>query len=300
MSFQPTEAAFEGFRIVRRTPMTVVWWGVAYVAFFLVFFAVAGRGLLDIMAQAQVLEGGGEPTWDEVRPLLIGYGNLVAMGLPLAMVSGAVLSAAVARSVIEPGRSAFGYMRLGMDELRVLGVSLILGFILGLVWMATCTIPIALIATAQAANLPWLWLLFPIVVLAGLALTIWLAVRLSLAIPIVIAERRFAVFDSFRMTRGRFWPLLGMVILTVVMSLLVSLLGGIIAMPIELVTGPVTAQMAEIEDVADILARIQAIWPWALAWLILNCVLSALQLAVMYAPFSRAYLQIKGASGEVA
>ena len=40
MPFSPTEAAFEGFRIVRRHPLAIVFWGLAYIVFFVALFAL--------------------------------------------------------------------------------------------------------------------------------------------------------------------------------------------------------------------------------------------------------------------
>ena len=48
MSFSATEAAFEGFRIVRRNPLAILFWGLAYVIFFVAFFALVGGQLATI------------------------------------------------------------------------------------------------------------------------------------------------------------------------------------------------------------------------------------------------------------
>jgi len=131
-----------------------------------------------------------------------------------------------------------------------------------------------------------------LLVCAAIALFIWLAVRLSLAIPITMAERRIAIFDSFAVTKGRFWPLLGMALLAFVMSIVVSLLGSLVAMPIQLATGGIEGLAGlEGESIPTIL---QAAWPAIAAWVVINAVISALQVAVVYAPFSAAYRDIKG------
>jgi len=72
----------------------------------------------------------------------------------------------------------------------------------------------------------------------------------------------------------------------------VSLLGSLVAMPIQLATGGVNGLAGlEGEGIPTIL---QAAWPAIAAWVVINAVISALQVAVVYAPFSAAYRDIKG------
>ena len=51
MTFSATEAAFEGFRVVKRKPLTVVFWALAYLVFFVLFFALAGPSLVSTGAE---------------------------------------------------------------------------------------------------------------------------------------------------------------------------------------------------------------------------------------------------------
>jgi hypothetical protein len=107
-----------------------------------------------------------------------------------------------------------------------------------------------------------------------------------------MAERRIAIFDSFAVTKGRFWPLLGMALLAFVMSMVVGLLGGLVAMPIQLATGGL-AGLSEFEG-ESLPVLLQSAWPAIAAWVVINAIMSALQVAVVYAPFSAAYRDIKG------
>jgi len=128
-------------------------------------------------------------------------------------------------------------------------------------------------------------------VFAALGGLIWLAVRLSLLVPLTLAENRFSLFGSFALTKGRFWPLLGMAVLAVVMAIVVSLLGMIIGLPLRLsLMGP----FAEVASSGDIWPLIQQHIGLIIAWVIINALLSALQLAIMQAPFAAAYRDIKG------
>ena len=294
MSFSATDAAFEGFRLVRRHPLAIVFWALAYLLFFVIFFALFGSAIAGIMATAQSLEAGGEPSMADLQGLGQSYIGLMGLGLPLCLVLGGVLNAAVARAVLRPSESAFGYMRLGGDELRVIVVSLVLG-ILGGVVAAVC---FGLVGVAAgfvgASGQNALWLVVVLLGLAACVFLIWLSLRFSLAIPITVGERRMAFFDSFSLTKGRSLPLLGMAIIAIIMTILVSLLSTIIALPLTMATGGLDSLAAfEGKATLDIL---RAAAPTIATWVILNAIFSALQLAVMYAPFSAAYRDIKGVS----
>ncbi|AYG95965.1 hypothetical protein D8I30_12860 [Brevundimonas naejangsanensis] len=293
MSFNATESAFEGFRLARRAPWAILAWAAAYVVFFAVFFAVAGSSLIHIVTLAEQIEQSAEPSMSDLATLGQAYGALMVFVLPVSLLFGAVLTTAVARAVIRPEARRFGYMRLGKDELRVLAVTLVVGLIM----LGVLIIGMALVSAfgGMAAGMSAPFLILP-AVLAGLAtaaVTIWLAVRFSLAVPITFAEQKIAIKQSWAMTKGRFWPLLGMAVLAGVMSMLVALLGSIVAAPLNLMFGGLDRLAgAETANVAVLLARF---WPGLLIWAVVNAILSSAQAAIVYAPFSAAYLGIKDA-----
>lgn len=293
MSLSATEAAFEGFRVARRSPLAILWWSAAYLAMFAVIFLIGGPALMQVMGQAQALETGGDPSMDEVRALGESYASFMGWIIPPAIVIGAMLNAAVARAVIRPAERAFGYLRLGMDEVRVFVVSLVLGILMTVASMAIFVVLGLLAGAASATGQGWLWLVIVLAALGGVALIVWLMVRLCLAIPITLAERRMAIFSSWGLTKGHFWSLFGIAVIAAIMSIIVSLLGGIVAAPLTLLTGGLGALGRE--EGATLVELIQIGWPALLAWGVVNSVLSALQVAVLYAPFSAAYVQLTGA-----
>ena len=293
MAFSATDAAFEGFRVVRRHPLALLFWSLFYGAIMVAAFALMGPNLIAFVAATEALEqSGATPTMEDFAPIFQMMGVLFAVLLPLSLIGSAMIYAAIARSVLRPAENAFGYLRLGMDEVRVLAVSLVLFIALTLLMVVLSGIVGGAIGLTVAAEAPALWLLVVLLVLASIALMIWLAVRLSLAIPITMAERRIAIFDSFNLTKGRFWPLLGMALLAWVMSIVVSILGSLVAMPVQLATGGLTG----LADYADesLPVILEAAWPAIAAWIVINAIMYALQVAVLYAPFSAAYRDIKG------
>jgi hypothetical protein len=291
MGFSATEAAFEGFRIARRAPLTVVFWSLVYVVSFIAMFALLGSTLADLMATSEAMDDT-EPSLTELGALASSFAWLMGVSAPIMLLTGAVLSAAVARAVLSPADKALGYLRLGADELRVLATSLIVGVTLFALMLVLYMVIGAIGFAAYSTSQGWMWLLVVLGGLAGVGLMIWVAIRLSLAIPIAMAEKRIAPFASFSQTKGHFWPLLGMALLAGIMSILVSLLVSIVALPLTLALGGMD-KLAAYEGQAT-LTILTLAWPMILGWTIVNAVSTALQLALTYAPFTAAYLMIKG------
>ena len=231
-------------------------------------------------------------------PILASYLAILAVVLPVSLIASAMIYAAVARSVLRPTESAFGYLRLGMDEVRVLVVSIVLCIVFVVLSMVVFGGVGAVAGIAMASETPALWLVVVLLACVAIALFIWLAVRLSLAIPITMAERRIAIFDSFAFTKGRFWPLLGMALLAFVMSIVVSLLGSLVGMPIQLATGGLEG-LSSLEG-ESLQVILQSAWPAIAAWIVVNAIMSALQVAVVYAPFSAAYRDITSGQSSAA
>jgi membrane-anchored glycerophosphoryl diester phosphodiesterase (GDPDase) len=226
----------------------------------------------------------------------LGLGYLTMMGVvgPLSLVLSAALSAAVVRAVLTPEQKRWGYLRLGGDELRVIVVSIVVAIVI-CVAAAVAFGAVALLGAFTAhSGMNILWLLVVLLGLAAFAFVVWLSLRLSLAIPITVAERRIAVFDSFAMTKGRSLALLGMGIIAFIMAMLLSAVGAIIALPLTLATGGLQS-LAALDGESN-LAVLQAAAPAISAWVVLNAVFYALQLAVMSAPFAAAYRDLKGVS----
>lgn len=293
MSFNATESALEGFRLARRAPLAILTWALAYLVFFIVFFALAGSSLIHIVTLAEQVQGSAEPSISDLMALGQAYGSLMIFALPMSLLFGAVLATAIARAVIRPAERRFGYLRLGKDELRVLLVTLAVGLIMFGVTFVGMGVVGVLAGLAAGMGAPVLILPAMLAGLAVAAVAIWLAVRFSLAVPITFAEQKIAIKESWAMSKGRFWPLLGMAVMAGVMSMLVALLGSIVAAPLNLMFGGLDRLAgAETANVAVLLTRF---WPGLLIWAVVNALLSSAQAAIIYAPFSAAYLGIKGA-----
>lgn len=291
MIFPATDCAFEGFRLTRRAPVAVLLWAAAYAAFFGLLFLLAGSHFVTILSMISQLEGQAEPSIEEMQPLMQAYGAIIAWAAPLGLLFSAVISTAIARSVIRPADRKFGYIRVGKDELRVLGASLIVALIMFGVSFTGFMVVSLIAALAMAA--PALWLAVVLLSLALIALVVWLSVRLSLVVPATFVEGRIAVKAAFAMTGQKvFWPLLGMAIIAWVMAMLVGLLGSAVAAPLSLLVGG-AERLVGMEG-ASVPGLLSALGPMLAVSLVVNAVMTAAQVVIMYAPFSAAYLHLKG------
>lgn len=305
MAFSATDAAFEGFRLVRRNPLALVAWTLLYAVLTLTaLFSMSNMiGPLEAWtAQAQALDGVEQPSMDQVMEMMAGLGAImaqVAWLLPISLVVGAVLAAAVTRGVLKPSGDALGYLRLGMDEFRVLVVTFVLGLIMSLVVFVAVLALALLIGAVKAGGGGGLTVIAGVVgVLALICFLVWLSIRLSLAVPITVAEKRFAFFDSFALTKGRFWPLLGMAVLAIVMVLLVQFLSSIVSMPIALASGIDSWSFSGGQDPEAVRAALDVSNPWVIANAVVEAIVSALTVGILYAPFAAAYRGVKDGTAE--
>lgn len=299
MRFSATEAAFEGFRLVRRNPMALVFWTLAYLVLSVANVAAMIVFRDRIVEGMRILEGfeSNPPTsMADFTLLFDAYGQMSSYSLvvlPVSIIVGAMLSAAVARGVLTPEARRFGYLRLGMDEVRVFVVTLVLGILSAMIAFAAFMAAMVLGGVAVVSGQGWMWALVLAAVLAGLGLVIWLAVRWSLAVPITVSERKFAFFDSFRVTRGRFWPLLGMAIIAGVMSVLIWMLSMVVVMPLGMLSG-MGAMGLNSSDPAVIIERLTLSNPLIFLSALANAIVYALMVGILYAPFAAAWRDLKG------
>lgn len=307
MAFSATDAAFEGFRLVRRNPLALVAWTLLYAVLTLtaLFSLSSIVGPLEAFTvQAEAMESVAEPSVEQMMGLMSQFGVImaqVAWLLPVSLVVGAMLAAAVSRGVLKPSNDPFGYLRLGMDEVRVLVVTFVLSLVMGFAAVVAFVALGVLIAVAKAAGGPGAAGITGVV--GGLALIcgfVWLAVRLSLAVPITVAEKRFAFFDSFGVTKGRFWPLLGMAVLAIVMVMLIELLSSIVSLPLGIASGLQDWSFQSDQDPEAVRAALDVANPWVIGHALIEAVVAALTVGVIYAPFAAAYRDITGGESGVA
>ncbi|WP_240621610.1 hypothetical protein [Caulobacter zeae] len=237
----PVAAALEGPRTMRRHPVSLLIWGGLYLGSLILLsvllVAVFGDEVRRDLAQTRFTA---DPR--EVLQLISHLGGAMALIILLAAAMSAVLAGAILRSVMHPEQNQGAYLRLGADEVRLFVVALIAwatALFVTAIPSGALTLLTATVAGAGARGLS-AWIAF----LGGLAvigLSMWVGVRLSLLSPQTFAEGRINVRESWVLTHGHFWGLLGMFVLNLLMALgatmAMSLVGGLLTGVIALIGG---------------------------------------------------------------
>jgi hypothetical protein len=165
-----------------------------------------------------------------VQPGVLAAPHMGVFGLlvPIFLLAFVVLWAAAYRAVLFPEQQRFFYLRVGMDELRLLGTMLILvvgGIVLTLLFGLVLGLVVGLIAMILGAAGSALISFLTFVLLVGG--WIFLGVRLSLAGPLTILQHKVIIGPSWRATRGNFWRLFAAYL---VIILLLTVVYGVVAL----------------------------------------------------------------------
>ncbi len=208
------DVALAGLEVLRREPAAALAWAGASLAMSLVIALVGAPLLGPEAAQLRALPQPADPA--RVVPLLTRMApRLLLLGAVL-LVFYAVMNAAMYRAMLRPQEAGWRRLRLGGDELRQVLVFVAVGALLLLIDLAVVLVAgmaAALLGGAASGAAPLVRLVFMLVALAA----IWLAaVRLSLAGPATFEAGRPRVLESWRLTRGATWPLLGAYLLAFV------------------------------------------------------------------------------------
>ncbi len=203
-SFSASDAALEGFQVLRNHWRTVVGWA----AFNLLSISAVVVGFVIIGVVIVMVAGGDSKTFGE---------NVGGPVVSLATIAiQFVIGAAVYRLIFRPEEHGFFYLRLGPDELRTLVAVLV--FILGAGALALLAVMLGRAVRPFGVSAPI------VVALAAITVGYWLMMRFGLVLPICVAERRLDFAKSWRLTRSRAWALTGMTLLAGCLALLLSVL----------------------------------------------------------------------------
>ena len=278
IKFSASEAALEGFRLTRERPGVIFGWGVVFaVCMFLIgrlMLVSLDPQLVELTRKKQLAQ----QDIDQISGLLAQSWPTFLLVLVLVTALCSVLTAGIYRLVLRPDEKGFLHLRLGADEVRLTVINLLL-IALGMIGL---TVELAAVAAASQGS-----------GIGGLAaavialLTVWIGVRLSLATPMTFAQRRFAVRESWRASRRKFWPLLGMIVLAAIFYVMVWLLISIIGAALIGLAGGAQA----LENIGALSGA--AIVSVAL-YVFLQLILQVIQLVMIYAPFAVAYQQVHG------
>ncbi len=283
--FSIQDAAFTGFRVVREHPKALAIWTLYALALSLVITAIVVGAMGPDFARLMDVKSRQQETVAETlalfRHLAPGYAMAIAVGL----VSNAILGAAMIRAVLRPDDDRLGFLRLGADELRQLGLG-VLTVLVFLTAYLSFAIVAGIAATIVGAVVKAAAALFSVLlVLAVGSAMVFLGVRLSLAPALTFDRSRIDLFGSWTLTRGRFWPLFGTYLLTIALIAVVYLLCLLVIYAVGAVLG-VNGSAATGPDLQSMKTYFT---PWLLVQTVLGAGASALVWPVLLTPPTAIY-----------
>ncbi len=293
MAFSASQAALEGFRLVRRRPVSFIVWslvpGAAIVALSLGGVWLFADQFSDVFSGAHV-----EPS--RVAGLLGGLFIAFLAAFAVIMVYVSVIYCAIYRAVLKPAQSGLAYLRFGRDEWNMfllLMLTAVAGAVVELVGVA---IGVGIYATPLLNEAKFG--LIALEAMALLGLLVFVLIRWCLAGPVIVAEGRLDLGRSWSLTRGRLWPLIGML-------LLAGILGWLVSVAIEVVTRPLSFMLYNPYQLPP--PSLSQAWTrmWSMiaanpgptaAVSVLLMLAMTLQMVVQLAPVAAAYRDIVGES----
>lgn len=209
-----------GIRVLREQPRIVATWAAIYLA-------VTAIGMIVMQPWTSAMAGWQQQVMQAETPPALPAGSVgLFVLLYLALLILAVIAfAAVVRAVVRPMGDRFAYLRLGKDELRLIGLGFILliaFFLLEIVAILAVVLLsglVALVAGHGAAAV-----VAGILLIAVLCGIIYVQVRVSLAGALTVMRGRIAIRDAWRVTQGRFWTLFGAFVLLGIMFVGVTII----------------------------------------------------------------------------
>ena len=277
-----------GFGLIRRAPGSVIVWGLVAFALAMIPFLL----MLGLMGP-QFLTGG----TTAASPALI---LLQPVQMLIGLVSTALIYSGIYRAILRPEDKGFAYLKLGQDEFHF-GVTLIVLWILGVIavigLVLAFIIPLVIVGMSNSdAGAAVISLL---ILIAFVALLVP-AVRLGMALPMTIAERRIRIFEAWGFTKGYTGSLVAMALLQLLMII------GLYLALVVLVVGLAFATIGSVSfmDEAGLQAFFQnpanlgAIIPAVTVFGVVILVLSFVITPILVAPWARAYQLIAEAKGD--
>jgi hypothetical protein len=295
-----TQAAFAGFGILRRKPWAPLVWSLLYAGVLGAIIVFLGGAFIQAIGKLVTLRNGQTPSPE----LLLGlFGGIIGgyfLMLIVFWVLGAVINMAVVRAVMAPEASAFAYMRLGRDELWLMLANFIL-FVLYSMASTAMAIPVAIVsviaATAARDYAPFVTWPFQLVTWA---VTIWLGLRFCMVAPMIFADGKFRLFESWSFTRGRVGRLfqvgLIMVAVTIGIYLVLTAVGLAVGIPMfTQMANAITAQAFFSQTPDQVWRQVE---PFIVLYIVLIWIGSTVLFPLFFAPWPYVYRQLQG--GELA
>ncbi len=291
--FSASEAATSGFRFIRREPRTVLVWAGLLFVYELVYGLLIVWLAHDKLAAVEAFRETNNTDPEAALSMLPAVSPVLLLTFVALLAVASVMFAAAYRAQLAPDADRWGHLRVGRDELRFggliviwialwVGSSFIVTFFTALLYALGSALP-------PIIGLPYMVLL----IVAAMAALVYPVVRLSLSMPMTYADAHVRLLESWKPTRGQFWPLLGAYLLTAlliaILWLSVWFLVSALAVIVAMLTGqPLTAFSHDLLN-TDRSSLTTNLRPLSLIAAMINSLLSAASLAIFCSPVAEAY-----------
>ena len=291
-AFSIEKALGAGFGLIRREPLAVLMWGLAYAVMTVLIQAVAmGPELGAAITGALSNPAGAEATVEKAMQANALFTFPLVFLLSIAAY--AILYGAIVRAELHPEDRRFFFLRLSRRELWLALSYLVLGLMF-IVLMIALWIPVGIgmsmagAFSSTGSTIRWGLLLgLPIV-----AAVLYLSARLSMTWLIAFEEERFVLFDSWALTKGQGWRLV-LLSLALIFLLVIATIGVVLAF---LVVGGILAFVAKSAGAAGVVLGVLAI----VAAVVVYVALFGALYAILLAPYIEAYRGLRDAREAVA
>ena len=296
--FSPTDAALSGFRYIGRRPLVVLAWAGVFLGYELIFGALLTVFAGDKRAAIQNLVDVNRTDPEAALAMLPSLSFVFLLTTLAALALSSVMFTAAYRAFLKPEDSRFAYLRLGRDEVRM-AVLIVATAALdagGLFLIAFVTGSLAGLGAALPIFVQLLY--FPILVVGAICALTWPAIRLSLAMPMTLADHHIRMFESWKPTHGHFWKLISAYLLSAILAAVVVLSEWAIVAVLAAIV--IVSFGLSREDVAGLFsADTSSLRTYfsatSLIGQMLNAIAFAVGLTIIIAPVANAYQAFVGA-----
>lgn len=299
--FSVTEAATAGFGVIGRKPLAVVGWALA-LAVGMIIPAILGFVALgpqfQQMMQMAMTQKEGAPDPEFMRQMMQAQSGMTAANLLFWLWSSfikAVFCAAVFRAVLTPRQSSWAYLRIGSREMWLTLLLLVEQVLIMIVAFVVALVIAVLAAVAGVSGGENGAMAAVSTAFAGAAVAVivlvWVALRLSMAAPMTFVDNQFRLFESWALTKGQGWRLLGVALLVVVFVIGLEILVAAVLLGTVFAAGGSLAALHGDGGFEAFMARppldiLRDVWPWAAVIGVVAALFSAVVQAIFYAPWA--------------
>jgi hypothetical protein len=226
-------AVNEGFVLIRRSPVTVLIWGLAQIGLAVVVITVLSPFYVAMFEAIRA--GGGGAAALQANPAIMQTQGLSYIVNVAELGFGAMMYCAGYRAVLHPEQSRFGYLRLGMAELYV-GALLFGLYFASFIAIFLIAIVIGIVA-AFFAIIHLVPVAIGVAVLGVLGAIVggfYVALRFSLVGPMIVDDGKFHFDDAWALTRGHVLQLLLVALVLLLVIIAVEIVLGIVFIAIGL------------------------------------------------------------------